>query len=537
MTSGISLTSGQSLTSGLPMTSGISMTSGVSKTSGVSMTSSMPSSTSGMIHGTSSAISIRTSGVARATSAASGIPYPASTTSASNSLSTGDFAGIIVGLVGGVVFFMIVGLVIYLRRFRKRRSNEDSEHDEANELPMIAKSQSGQSDDENFGMFVIPYSDLAIGKKLGAGSFGEVYKGEYKKSKVAVKKVLDKGIIDDEKKMAEFTEEAKLMKAILPHPNVVLFRGLTLPPDPLCIILAYCKHGSLHNFLKSDADIPEEQKLRWAKQIARGMVHIHTGRKGHEIIHRDLAARNILIGEGMIAAVSDFGMARLRESTDDASITRQNVGPVKWMAPEAIKSRAYSRKSDVYSYGVVLYEIVTRDEPWKGVQLAMVTYNVVSGKRLTIPKDCPPILAQIMEMCFREDPNDRPDFDQIVKIFADQHDSEAEYPEVTRLDDDSKGNKSDPGYGVALPLETEKARYVPVSALSQDNDKSTKEEKHYGVTSSLDDEPNKSDEPRYVKATSLADSMKDSKREYDVVSPVKDPFLDKKKSSSGSDSD
>jgi len=217
--------------------------------------------------------------------------------------------------------------------------------------------------------------------------------------------------------------EAMAMKDIPPHPNVVLFRGVTMSPDPLCIVLEYCKFGSLLHYLRSDEKITSEQKVKLAKHIARGMAHLHNGKKGVELIHRDLAARNILLKDGFVAAVSDFGMARMKDDSDDASHTQQNIGPIKWMSPESLEKKHYSKKSDIFSYGVVLYEIVAREEPWKGVAPGAVAYKVISGERLSIPSSSPPVLTQIMESCWSHNPQDRPEFLEIVNILIESKNS------------------------------------------------------------------------------------------------------------------
>jgi len=222
--------------------------------------------------------------------------------------------------------------------------------------------------------------------------------------------------------MEEFKAEAKTMAQILPHPNVIVFRGITLPPDPLCIVMEYCKEDSLHSYLRSDAIISNDDKIRFAKHIARGMLHLHTGKKGIEIIHRDVATRNILLKEGMIAAVSDFGMARIKQEETDSSKTTQVVGPLKWMAPESVADQVYSIKSDSFSYGVVLYEIVSRKDPWYKFNNVVAVSKVLAGERMQIEAEfnCSPILEKIMKLCWKADPADRPDFSQILDMLDEE---------------------------------------------------------------------------------------------------------------------
>jgi len=242
---------------------------------------------------------------------------------------------------------------------------------------------------------------------------------------VAIKKVLTDMLvsrgISEEQSIEEFKSEAVVMRKLPPHTNVVLFIGVTLPPiDPLCLVLEFCKGGSLLTFLESDAPIAPEMKIKFAKNIARGMNHLHQPRLGMQIIHRDLAARNILIKSGDIVAVSDFGMARLKHDKEDTSKTVQEIGPILWMAPETMSRKEYSTKTDVFSYGVVLYEICTRGSPWKGYEKTDVCHKVLSGKRMLIPKEadgCPKILGSLMKKCWNHDPSKRPTFLQIIRKF------------------------------------------------------------------------------------------------------------------------
>lgn len=144
--------------------------------------------------------------------------------------------------------------------------------------------------------------------------------------------------------------------------------------------------------------------------------------------------------EGNVAAVADFGMARMKEDKEDVSMTTTGFGPLKWWPPEAIQEHRYSKKSDVFSYGVVLWEIETQSEPWAGMTAVAAAHKVLSGERLSIPENCTPILAKIMLMCWKEDLNERPDFDTILNILEEDKETNAikmttevytSYPEVS----------------------------------------------------------------------------------------------------------
>jgi len=158
--------------------------------------------------------------------------------------------------------------------------------------------------------------------------------------------------------------------------------------------------------------------VKIAKGIASGMIHLHE----EGIIHRDLAARNVLLNETYDAVVSDFGQSR-KLGTDDVQATKSDTGPLKWMAVEGFTSRTYSKKSDVWSFGVTFWEIFTRaKEPWEGLEPVAAAFKVRDGERLPIPDHMPEALAHLMTSCWNSDPQLRPDFEKIHSIlesFAD----------------------------------------------------------------------------------------------------------------------
>ncbi len=192
---------------------------------------------------------------------------------------------------------------------------------------------------------------------------------------------------------------------IPPHPNIVQLLGVSTDgPRPL-VVLEYCNEGSLDKLLfDSNERLSTEKQLTIAHSIAKGLDHLH----GNNIVHRDLAARNILIHNGE-AKISDFGLSRALKEESQVGKTASTIGPIRWMAPESIGSRAYSTKSDVWMFGIVLYEITARQEPHIGEdQLNSAIKIRDSGLTPTIPEDCLPILREIMHMCWQLDPNMRP---------------------------------------------------------------------------------------------------------------------------------
>jgi len=258
----------------------------------------------------------------------------------------------------------------------------------------------------------IAYEELEIGEQIGIGAYGAVFKGYWRGGVVAIKQLLLKGSMS-ENDFFDFKREATVMKNLRPHVNVVQFLGITVAPHPLCIITEFMDQGSLYNYIHSSKKIDANILMNFVRGISAGMLHLH--REG--IVHRDLAARNILLGGGYQVKISDFGLSRVTEgSSKQSNQTRSDTGPLKWMAPESIKNKVYSTMSDVWAFGVTMWEIVTRKDPYPeldGVQTALeVTHN---NLRLPIPNYCPDILVNIMKGCFETVPENRPDFSFICK--------------------------------------------------------------------------------------------------------------------------
>jgi hypothetical protein len=264
------------------------------------------------------------------------------------------------------------------------------------------------------GAWDVNYDELIIEKEIGSGNFGVVYVGRWRDAEVAIKRLNSQL---SEKELEDFRSEAKLMAALRPHPNVLQFLGIcSKPGKPLCIVSTYLPGGSLYHLLRAkSSDLSDDAKVKLARGIAAGMQHLASER----IVHRDLASRNILVDAAMVPKVADFGLSRFAPKKEDTSKTNSNVGPLRWMSPESLSEREYSEKSDVWSFGVVLFEITTRGDPYDGVDAIQVATKVAKGHLKCEPaEDCPPLLADIMIDCMSFDPKERPTFREICKLFA-----------------------------------------------------------------------------------------------------------------------
>lgn len=262
----------------------------------------------------------------------------------------------------------------------------------------------------------IGYEELILGEEIGRGVFGKVFKGEWRSQQVAVKQLIGKEFTD--KQLQDFRTEAQLYCALRPHAHVVQFYGVCTHADkPLCIVTEFCDLGNLLNLLKKDHSLCNVKQLSsFARDCARGMLHLHE----EHIVHRDLAARNLLVTKHLEVKVSDFGMSRFNATNEEDNSTESTVGPLKWMSPEAILKQTYSTSSDVWSFGVVLYEIFTQSPPYQGMTAVEAGFAVSKeGKRLKLPDSVPQPIHHLMVWCLNSDPALRPPFKTILQELND----------------------------------------------------------------------------------------------------------------------
>ncbi|KAI9180571.1 hypothetical protein LWI28_006152 [Acer negundo] len=243
---------------------------------------------------------------------------------------------------------------------------------------------------------------LKFGNKVASGSYGDLYKGTYCSQEVAIKVLKPERLNSDLQK--EFAQEVYIMRKVR-HKNVVQFIGACTKPPSLCIITEFMSGGSVYDYLhkqKGVFKLPSVIKI--AIDVSKGMNYLHQ----NNIIHRDLKAANLLMDENEVVKVADFGVARVKSQS---GVMTAETGTYRWMAPEVIEHKPYDHKADIFSFGVVLWELLTGKLPYEFLTPLQAAVGVVQkGLRPTIPKNTIPKLAELLERSWQQDPALRPDF-------------------------------------------------------------------------------------------------------------------------------
>ncbi|VTJ64966.1 Hypothetical predicted protein [Marmota monax] len=257
--------------------------------------------------------------------------------------------------------------------------------------------------------WILNHEDVTLGELLGKGNFGEVYKGTLKdKTNVAVKTC--KEDLPQELKI-KFLQEAKILKQY-DHPNIVKLIGVCTQRQPVYIIMELVPGGDFLSYLRKKKDeLKLKQLVKFSLDAAAGMLYLES----KNCIHRDLAARNCLVGENNILKISDFGMSRQEDGGVYSSSGLKQI-PIKWTAPEALNYGRYSSESDVWSFGILLWETFSLGiSPYPGMTNQQAREQVERGYRMSAPQNCPEEISKIMMKCWDYNPENRPTFSELQK--------------------------------------------------------------------------------------------------------------------------
>nr|CAI5834444.1 unnamed protein product [Callosobruchus analis] len=346
------------------------------------------------------------------------------------------FGTYVVGVITAITVMSVVILMYcYFKRRSKTRNLQNKDLPQVNKniygnpgpsapmemntlLPPHLPQQRNHNSNKN-SIQTVPqytYKEVRFLEELGEGAFGKVYKGELKtktgKTFVAVKSLKENA---SAKTLADFQREIELISE-LKHPNIICLLGVVMKQEPMCMLFEYMSEGDLHEFLIANS--PEEGKclthdqfLDIAIQIAQGMEYL----SGNHYVHRDLAARNCLVSKDLVVKISDFGLSRDMYSCDYYRVQSKSLLPVRWMPPESILYGKFTTESDVWSYGVVLWEIYSYGlQPYYGYNNQEVINMIRSRKLLPCPDACPSYCYALMVECWAEGANRRPNFSEIA---------------------------------------------------------------------------------------------------------------------------
>ncbi|EFN75282.1 Mitogen-activated protein kinase kinase kinase 9 [Harpegnathos saltator] len=276
----------------------------------------------------------------------------------------------------------------------------------------------------------INFEELQLEEVIGVGGFGKVYRGFWKGREVAVKAARQDPDEEPSVTLENVRQEAKLFW-LLKHENIVQLEGVCIKMPNMCLVMEYARGGSLNRVL-SGRKIRPDVLVDWAIQIARGMDYLHN-KAPISLIHRDLKSSNVLLSEPIenddlqykTLKITDFGLAREVYKTTRMSA----AGTYAWMAPEVIKKSTFSKASDVWSYGVLLWELLTGEIPYKGIDTLAIAYGVAVNKlTLPIPSTCPQPWRYLMEECWASDSHARPGFAEILIALEEVRDAFAATP-------------------------------------------------------------------------------------------------------------
>ncbi|XP_071842854.1 uncharacterized protein [Apostichopus japonicus] len=375
---------------------------------------------------------------------------------------------IIAAIAGGLavlILVVVIMCIVFICCMRKKKTTQRSQKSKAKRMtqsPAITtqrhKHHSNNQPPKNYIAMTqrktmeFPRSNLKFLQEIGSGAFATVYKAEAygiikprEKSIMAVK-VLKENASDNDKK--DFMKELSLFKSIGKHENLVRMYGCCTEKDPVYLIMEFLPKGNLQQHLRSlvnNADgsyankmaenqLSAAELLTYGIQISKGMEFLDS----KMCVHRDLAARNILLGEGFVCKISDFGLARDVADSQQYEMKSRGRVPVRWMAPESLMQNMYTTKSDAWSFGILMWEIITLgSHPYPGMSPRQVMQSVQNGDRLPQPDHCSDEMYSLLQLCWEQDPAKRPSFTQIRMSLEDMMEADQGYLQMDNFTQDN----------------------------------------------------------------------------------------------------
>ncbi|NWS76393.1 INSR protein, partial [Crotophaga sulcirostris] len=334
-----------------------------------------------------------------------------------------NIAVIIVPIIFAIIIAGIIGAAYVL--VKKRQTEGPTGPLYASSNPEYLSASDVYVPDE----WEVSRDKITLLRELGQGSFGMVYEGIAKdivkgepETRVAVKTVNESASL---RERIEFLNEASVMKGFSCH-HVVRLLGVVSKGQPTLVVMELMAHGDLKSYLRSLRPDAENnpgrppptlrEMIQMAAEIADGMAYLNA----KKFVHRDLAARNCMVAEDFTVKIGDFGMTRDIYETDYYRKGGKGLLPVRWMAPESLKDGVFTAYSDVWSFGVVLWEISSlAEQPYQGLSNEQVLKFVMDGGYLDQPDNCPERLHSLMQMCWQYNPKMRPTFIEIIEMLKE----------------------------------------------------------------------------------------------------------------------
>jgi len=339
-----------------------------------------------------------------------------------SSISEHPTSNILPSLIGGIIAGLVactgIGGIAAYWWYRKHRRYEGPPEVALQEIDKKSRKKriSIMKQDGTLKVsLLINYDKLKFVEKIGGGGSGVVYKGRWQHTNVAIKQLFLVGL--DESAERDFIHETSIM-AKLRHPNIVQLFGVCLEPE-CCIVMEYMGGGSLYKMLHSEEELSWTLRWRIALDIGQGLAHLHA----ENILHRDLKSLNVLLDKDKRAKLTDFGLSKVDTQTI-ATMTKKGLGTPRWLPPEVIETgkereeqQDYTKKSDVYSYGIILWELATREVPYSAIDNEFtVMKKIKKGVRPKDPKECPETFSTLIKHCWSDRQEVRPEANEVVQI-------------------------------------------------------------------------------------------------------------------------